>query len=120
VRCDLQRKLARGLPLTDEGSHPWGLTYWRRPAASGWSNRIFGAMAATGVLKDRTPAGRWTQGAMDVALLVDAGATQDTVTQLIAAIRQAGQQVPGHDYSDPGKPDIAWDDDEVEQRLVSA
>jgi hypothetical protein len=43
---------------------------------------------------------------------------QDTITQLIAAIRRVGREVPGaaeriaaqcrgHDYSDPGKPDIA-------------
>ena len=54
-------------------------------------------------------------------VLEDAVATQDTVIQLIAAIRRVGREVPGaaeaiaavcsaHDYADPGKPAIAWDD----------
>ena len=57
---------------------------------------------------------------MDSTILADAVATQDTVTQLIAAIRRVGRVVPGgaelagkvctgHDYSSPGKPRIDWD-----------
>ena len=61
-------------------------------------------------------------------MLDDAVATQDTVTQLIAAIRRVRRLVPqaaalelaGHDYDDPGKPRIAWDDDEARQQLVTA
>lgn len=29
-------------------------------------------------------------------------------------------ELAGHDYSDPGKPRIAWDDDEARQQLVTA
>jgi hypothetical protein len=55
-------------------------------------------------------------------------ATQDTVTQLIAAVRRVRRLVPeaaalelaGHDYSDPSKPRIAWDDADARDRLVSA
>jgi hypothetical protein len=58
-------------------------------------------------------------------------ATQDTVTQLIAAIRRVCREVPGaaavvaqrcgaHDYGDPGKPAIAWDDKAARDALVSA
>jgi hypothetical protein len=64
-------------------------------------------------------------------VLDDAVATQDTVTQLIAAIRRVIREVPGaapvaavqctaHDYGDPGKPKIAWDDKEARAALVSA
>lgn len=52
------------------------------------------------------------------------------ITQLIAAIRRVARQVPGatalvaahchaHDYTDPGKPKIAWDDEEAKTALVS-
>ena len=58
-------------------------------------------------------------------------ATQDTVTQLIGAIRRVRREVPGaaeviaahcgaHDYGDPGKPAIAWDDAEARDQLVDA
>jgi hypothetical protein len=58
-------------------------------------------------------------------------ATQDTVTQLVAAVRRVIREVPGaaeaaiavcsaHDYRDPGKPKIAWDDEEARAALVSA
>jgi hypothetical protein len=64
-------------------------------------------------------------------VLDDAVATQDTVTQLIAAIRRVGREVPGaaeiitgrcraHDYDNPGKPAIAWDDKAAREALVSA
>ena len=54
-------------------------------------------------------------------VLDDAVATQDTVTQLIAAIRRVARDVPdaaavvagrccAHAYAQPGKPGIAWDD----------
>jgi hypothetical protein len=50
------------------------------------------------------------------------------VTQLIAAIRRVRRLVPAagelelaaHDYNEPGKPRIAWDDDDARQRLVTA
>ncbi len=130
LRCDLRWKVACGLALTDEGFHPSTLTYWRRRlAASGSPNRIFEAVkavvAATGVLRGRT------RRALDSTILDDAVATQDTVTQLIAAIRRVGREVPGaaeliaaqcvaHDYADPGKPTIAWDDEAARAALVDA
>jgi hypothetical protein len=129
LRCDLRWKAACGLALTDEGFHPTVLTYWRRRlAASERPDRIFEAVgeviAATGVLKGKA------RRALDSAVLDDAVATQDTVTQLIAAIRRVGRAVPGaveviatrcsaHDYTDPGKPNIAWDDSGAKQQLVS-
>jgi hypothetical protein len=130
VRCDLRWKAACGLALTDEGFHPSVLTYWRkRLARSDRPDRIFDAVgeviASTGVLRGTT------MRALDSAVLDDAVATQDTITQLIAAIRRVGREVPeaaqliaascrAHDYSDPGKPDIAWDDRQAKEVLVSA
>jgi hypothetical protein len=67
--------------------------------------------------------------ALDSTLLDDAVATQDTVTQLVAAVRRVRRLVPaaavlhldGHDYDhDPGKPQCAWDDPEARTRLVNA
>jgi hypothetical protein len=66
---------------------------------------------------------------LDSTLLDDAVATQDTVTQLVGAIRRVRRLVPvaaalelaGHDYDhDPGKPACIWDDAEARDRLVSA
>jgi hypothetical protein len=64
---------------------------------------------------------------LDSTILEDAVATQDTVTQLVAAIRRVRRLVPGargvelaaHDYDRPGKPDCAWDDPQAKQALVS-
>ncbi|HTW03049.1 MAG TPA: IS1182 family transposase [Streptosporangiaceae bacterium] len=130
VRCDIRWKVACGLSLDHEGFHPTTLTYWRRRlAASDRPDRIFEAVravvASTGVLRGKT------MRALDSVVLDDAVATQDTVTQLIAAIRRVRREVPGaatviaadchaHDYGDPGKPSIAWDDKAARDALVSA
>jgi hypothetical protein len=116
------------MALTDHGFHPTVLTLWRaRLRASDRPERVFEAVRAviaqTGVL-----AGRHRR-ALDSTLLDDAVATQDTVTQLVAAIRRVRRLVPAagalcpaaHDYDqDPGKPACAWDDAEARDRLVSA
>ena len=58
-------------------------------------------------------------------------ATQDTVTQLIGAIRRVRREVPGaveviaeqctaHNYHDPGKPKIAWNDQAAREQLIDA
>jgi hypothetical protein len=125
---DLRWKAACGWPLAAAGFHSTVLTYWRRRLArSARPNRIFDAVrevvAATGALTGKT------RRALDSTVLEDAVATQDTVTQLIAAIRRVRREVPGatavvaahcraHDYDDPGKPAIAWNDVEARARLV--
>jgi hypothetical protein len=130
LRCDLRWKVACGLPLDHEGLHPTTLTYWRnRLRRSASPQRIFDAVRevvrASGVLQGRT------RRALDSVVLDDAVATQDTITQLIAAIRRVRRQVPGaaefiaerchaHDWDDPGKPRIAWDDQAARDELVSA
>ena len=127
---DLRWKAAVGWPVTSKAFHDTTLTYWRRRlAASRDPNRIFTAVqeliAQTGVLKGKT------RRALDSTVLDDAVATQDTVTQLIAAVRRVRRDVPGatevvarvtsaHDYDDPGKPTIAWNDAQARAALVDA
>jgi hypothetical protein len=110
--------------------HATTLTYWRRRlAASDRPNRIFDAVkqvvAQTGVLTGKT------RRALDSTVLDDAVATQDTVTQLIGAIRRVAREVPdaaavvaehctAHDYGQSGKPTIAWDDQQARDALVDA
>src|SRR6266542_3286286 len=94
ARCDLRWKVAVGMALDDEGFHPSTLTYWRqRLARSDRPHRINDAVKRvveqTGILAGRR------RRAVDSTILADAVATQDTVTQLIAAIRRVGREVPG-------------------------
>ncbi len=130
LRCDLRWKAACGLPVDHEGFHPTTLTVWRnRIRRSGRPQRIFEAVreviATTGVLAGKT------RRALDSVVLDDAVATQDTVTQLIAAVRRVRREVSGaaqviaacchaHDWDDAGKPAIAWDDQAARDALVSA
>jgi Transposase DDE domain/Transposase domain (DUF772) len=127
---DLRWKAACGLPLAAAAFHPTVLTYWRRRlATSAQPERIFDAVrevvAATGALTGKT------RRALDSTVLQDAVATQDTVIQLVAAIRRVRREVPGapevvaawcraHDYDDPGKPAIAWNDPQARAALVDA
>ncbi len=93
ARCDLRWKAACGFPLDHGGFDPSTLVYWRRRlAASERPHRIGEAVRRvveqTGVLRGR-------RRAVDSTILADAVATQDTITQLIAAIRRVGRVVPG-------------------------
>jgi hypothetical protein len=130
LRCDLRWKVACGLPIDHAGFHPTTLTVWRnRLRGSARPQRIFDAVRTvidqTGVLSGKT------RRALDSVVLDDAVATQDTVTQLIAAVRRVRREVPGaaaligqrchaHDWDDAGKPAIAWDDRAAREALVSA
>src|SRR3954469_18015226 len=127
---DLRWKAATGWPVDRPGFHPTVLTLWRRRLArSDRPERIFQAVreivAASGALSGKT------RRVLDAPVLEDAVATQDTVTQLIAAIRRVRREVPGaaevvtarcraHDYDDPGKPAIAWTDPDARAALVDA
>jgi hypothetical protein len=130
VRFDVRWKAAVGAPLDDPGFDPSTLVYWRkRIAGSARPHRVNDAVRTvieeTGVLKGRR------RRAVDSTILADAVATQDTVTQLVSAVRRVGREVPGaaeqiaavctgHDYSRPGKPKIDWDDPAAKDALVSA
>ncbi|MDT5308807.1 MAG: hypothetical protein QOE48_4492 [Mycobacterium sp.] len=130
VTFDLRWKTACGLAVTAGAFHATTLTYWRRRLAGSESpNRIFDAVKAV-VAETGALAGK-TRRALDSTVLDDAVATQDTVTQLIGAIRRIRREVPGaaaviaaqcsaHDYDDPGKPTIAWNDRQARERLVDA
>jgi hypothetical protein len=129
LRDRISWKVASGLVLVlvldDVGFDYSVLTYWRtRLRKSERPERIFDAVRkvidATGVLKGRT------KRALDSTLLDDAVATQDTITQLVSAIRRVHRVVPGamevvvsaHDYESKSKPLIAWDDPLAKAELV--
>jgi IS5 family transposase len=126
LRTNIAWKVAAGLALDDEGIHYSVLTYWRsRLRGSQRPERIFDAVREvverTGVLKGKR------RRALDSTLLDDAVATQDTVTQLVSAIRRvrrmitpaAAVEVAAHDYDASGKPVCAWDDPDAKAALLS-
>ena len=125
---DIRWKVACGRPLTQVSFDPSTLVYWRRRiAASDRPDRVFDTVAEvitqTGVLRGRR------KRRVDSTVFDDAVAPQDTVTQLVAAMRKVARVVPGAagvisrvwrlDYSRPGKPPIDWDDPAAKDALVS-
>jgi hypothetical protein len=136
VTFDLRWKAACGYAIDAAGFHPTTLTYWRRRlAASDRPQRIFEAVrdvvTATGAVAGKQ------RRALDSTVLDDAVARQDTVTQLVAAIRRVSRDVTdakdligvhctrlaaltGQDYTQSGKPRIAWDDPTARDELVTA
>jgi Transposase DDE domain/Transposase domain (DUF772) len=128
LKFDIRWKVACGRSLTQMSFDPSVLVYWRRRiAASDCPDRVFDAVAEviaqTGILAGRR------KRCVDSTVFDDAVATQDTVTQLTAAIRKVARVVPGAagviagvctlDYSRPGKPPIDWDDPAAREKLVS-
>ncbi len=128
LKFDIRWKVACGRSLTRMSFDPSVLVYWRRRIAKPERpDRVFGAVAeviaATGILRGRR------RRCVDSTVFDDAVLTQDTVTQLVAAIRRVARVVPGAaaviarvcelDYSKPGKPPIDWDDPQARDRLVS-
>jgi hypothetical protein len=128
LKFDIRWKVACGRSLTQMSFDPSVLVYWRRRiAASDRPDRVFDAVAEviaqTGILAGRR------KRCVDSTVFDDAVATQDTVTQLVAAIRKVARVVPGAgeviaavctlDYSQPGKPPIDWDDPAAKEKLVS-
>src|SRR6266704_1892254 len=130
VRFDVRWKAACGLAVDDAGFDPSSLVYWRgRISRSERPHRVNEAVRKiveqTGVLKGRR------RRAVDSTILADGVATQDTITQLVSAVRKVAREVPGaaeqiaavctgHDYSAPGKPKIDWDDPAAKDALVPA
>jgi len=128
LKFDIRWKVACGRSLTQMSFDPSALVYWRRRiAASRRPDRVFDAVAEviaqTGILRGRR------KRCVDSTVFDDAVATQDTVTQLVAAVRKVARVVDGAagviaavcslDYSKPGKPAIDWDDPQAKQDLVS-
>lgn len=125
LRTRIDWKVACGLALDDPGFDFTVLTYWRtRLRRSSRPERIFDAVRtvveATGVLKGKH------RRALDSSILDDAVATQDTVSQLIAAIRKVrgavpeAARVPLSTASDEGgKPIIEWSDTVARNELIT-
>jgi hypothetical protein len=130
VRFDVRWMAAVGAAVGEPGLDPSSLVYWRRRIArSKRPHRVSDAVKTvveqTGILRGRR------RRAVDSTILADAVATQDTVTQLVSAVRRVAREAPGaaeqiakvctgHDYSVPGKPKIDWDDPAARDALVSA
>ena len=127
VMFDLRWKVACGLSLTAMSFDPTTLVYWRRRIAqSERPDRVFDkvaeVIAETGILTGRR------KRCVDSTVFDDAVATQDTVTQVVAAIRRVARAVPGAgevvarvctlDYARAGKPAIDWDDPQAKAELV--
>src|SRR6266542_6561762 len=94
LKFDIRWKVACGRSLTQVSFDPSTLVYWRkRIAASGRPDRVFDSVAEviaqTGILAGRR------KRCVDSTVFDDAVATQDTVTQLVAAIRKVGDGVLG-------------------------
>jgi hypothetical protein len=128
LKFDLRWKIACGRSLLQTSFDPSTLVYWRkRIAASDRPDRVFDAVAEviaqTGILRGRR------RRCVDSTVFDDAVATQDTVTQLTAAMRKVSRVVPRAaaviagactlDYGKAGKPDIDWDDPQAREKLVS-
>ena len=93
VTFDLRWKAACGYPIDAAGFHPTTLVYWRkRLAASDRPQRIFEVVREV-ITQTGALAGKQRR-ALDSTVLDDAVARQDTVTQLIAAIRRVARDVP--------------------------
>ena len=91
---DIRWKVACGRSLDQMSFDPSTLVYWRkRIAASDRPDRVFDAVAEviaqTGILPGRR------KRCVDSTVFDDAVATQDTVTQLMAAMRKVARVVPG-------------------------
>jgi IS5 family transposase len=125
LRTRIDWKVACGLALDDPGFDFTVLTYWRtRLRQSQRPQRIFDAIRAvveaTGVLKAKH------RRALDSSILDDAVATQDTVTQLISAIRRVRRSVPQAALvplltasDEGGKPVIEWSDKSARDALLT-
>ena len=128
LKFDIRWKVACGRSLTQVSFDVSTLVYWRkRIAKSDRPDRVFDAVAEviaqTGILRGRR------KRCVDSTVFDDAVATQDTCTQLVAAMRRAARVVPGAgevisavctlDYSKPGKPSIDWYDPAAKQQLVN-
>jgi hypothetical protein len=132
LECDLRWQAAAGVDAGYRAFHPTVLTGMRnRLRASARPRRLFEdtkvVAAASGAMKHRARV-------LDSTPVFDAVATQDTVTQLRAAIRkvlagldQAASPVAAavraalrrdDDYAAPGKPPCDWDDPAAREALV--
>ena len=134
LEVDLRWQAAAGVDTGAEAFHPTALVGQRnRLRASSRPRRLF---EDTKVVATETGAMKNRARVLDSTPIFDAVATEDTVTQLRAAIRkllsaldQVGSPlapavraalVRDDDYATPGKPPCDWDDREAREALVDA
>jgi len=132
LEVDLRWQAAAGTDVGPAGFHPTALVGMRnRLRASARPRRLF---QDTKVVAKATGAMKMRARVLDSTPVYDAVATQDTVTQLRAAIRkvlagldQAGSPAAAlvrqvlrreDDYASPGKPPCDWDDPAARELLV--
>jgi hypothetical protein len=131
LECDLRWQAAAGVDAGCEAFHPTVLVGQRnRLRASERSRRFLEdtrvVARQAGVIRDRARV-------LDSTPIYDAVSTQDTVTQLRAAIRKLLRVLPAaleervravlardDDYLSPGKPPCDWDDRAARDVLVDA
>jgi hypothetical protein len=131
LECDLRWQAAAGVDAGYEAFHPTVLVGQRnRLRASERPRRFLDdtkvVARQAGVIRDRARV-------LDSTPIYDAVATQDTVTQLRAAVRKLLRSLPAglaervravltrdDDYSTPGKPPCDWDDRDARDVLVDA
>ena len=82
-----------GFPLDHGGFDPSTLVYWRRRIAR--SERPYRISDAVRTVIGQTGVLAGCGGGGGLTILADAVATQDTITQLVAAVRRVGREVPG-------------------------
>src|SRR5215475_14099802 len=114
LEADLRWQAAAGVDVGAAGFHPTALVGMRnRLRASARPRRLFEdtkvTARVTGAMKNRARV-------LDSTPVYDAVATQDTVTQLRAAIRRVLRR--DDDYAAPGKPPCDWDDPAAREALV--
>jgi IS5 family transposase len=134
LEVDLRWQAACGVDTGAEAFHPTALVGQRnRLRASSRPRRLF---EDTKVVATETGAMKNRARVLDSTPIFDAVATEDTVTQLRAAIRkvlsaldQVGSPLAGtvrtalvrdDDYATPGKPPCDWDDRAAREALVDA
>lgn len=132
LECDLRWQAAAGVDAGARSFHPTTLV--------GQRNRLRASKRPKRFLEDTKVAAR-DAGVMGTRVRVldstpvyDAVSTQDTVTQLRAAIRKLLRALEGtalafkvrmalvrdDDYAGPGKPACDWDDAEAREQLIDA
>src|SRR6266568_1821053 len=106
VRFDVRWKVACGLAVGDAGFDASSLVYWRqRIARSERPRRVNDAVkkivAEAGVLRGRR------RRAAGSAILADGVSAQDTITQLVSAVRRAAREVAGAGLEEPAASALA-------------
>ncbi|MDT5254025.1 MAG: hypothetical protein QOH07_2979 [Mycobacterium sp.] len=128
LRYDIRWKVACGRSLTQVSFDPSTAGVLAQADRCLGSSRPSVRRGRAGHRGDRDLRGR-RKRCVDSTVFDDAVATQDTVTQLVAAMRKVARLEPRArsvierdatlDYATPGKPDIDWGDAQATASLVS-